>query len=71
MSVTTRWTYCHSFCKQKVKPDIVVILTDGDTPWPSAEEVRRSKVTIVTAIVHEYGTNGCPEYMNPIHVDCG
>ena len=56
--------------KQKTKPDIIVILTDGDTPWPSADEVRRSGAIVVTAIVHEHGTNNCPAYMNPIHVDC-
>lgn len=53
--------------KQKVKPDIIVLLTDGDTPWPSAEEVKGT--TIITGIVHESGTNGCPPWMNPIHID--
>lgn len=51
---------------QKMKPDIIVLITDGDTPWPSADEVKGLK--IITAIIHERDTNGCPEYMNPVHV---
>ena len=53
--------------KQKVKPDIVVLLTDGDTSWPSAADVKGT--TIITGIVHERDTNGCPAYMNPVHID--
>ena len=53
--------------KQKVKPDVIVLLTDGDTPWPSADDVKG--VTVITGIVHENGTNGCPEFMNPVHID--
>ena len=53
--------------KQKVKPDIIVLLTDGDTDWPSAADVKGT--TIITGIVHERDTNGCPAYMNPVHID--
>lgn len=52
---------------QKIKPDLLLLLTDGDTPWPAPEVVR--KVRMITGIVHESGTNGCPEYMNPIWID--
>lgn len=53
--------------KQKVKPDIVVLLTDGDTAWPDAADVKGTM--IITGIVHESDTNGCPAYMNPVHID--
>lgn len=53
--------------KQRIKPDIILLLTDGDTPWPDAEDVKG--LTMITGIVHEDGINGCPSWMNPIHID--
>lgn len=51
---------------QKIKPDIVVLITDGDTMWSSPQDV--VGLNIITAIIHETGINGCPLHMNPIWV---
>lgn len=53
--------------KEKIKPDLMVLLTDGDTPWPSPNVIKN--VRMITGIVHEKGINGCPPYMNPIWID--
>lgn len=54
--------------KNKPKPDIIILLTDGDTPWPSAAEVQGLK--IITGICNESDKlAGVPPWMNPIWVD--
>lgn len=54
--------------KNKPAPDIIVLLTDGETPWPSASEVRNVK--IITAICNERDMlSHIPPYMNPIWVE--
>ena len=52
--------------KNKPKPDIVVLLTDGETPWPSASEV--SQIKMITAICNERNVP-VPPHMNAIWVD--
>lgn len=52
---------------QKVKPDMVVLITDGDTEWPTAAVVRG--VIVITGIVNESGVGDCPAHMNPIWID--
>lgn len=51
----------------KPKPDVVVLITDGLTPWPTAMDVK--SVKMITAICGECGTKSVPPYMNPIFVD--
>ncbi len=54
--------------KNKPKPDIIILLTDGDTPWPSAAEVQGCK--LITGICNESDKlAGVPHWMNPIWVD--
>lgn len=52
----------------KPKPDIIVLLTDGDTPWPTAGDVQGIKV--ITGICNESDRmSSVPPWMNPIWVD--
>lgn len=53
--------------KQRVKPDIIVVITDGDTPWPEPQDVQGVK--IITAICNKSGIGDCPAWMNPIWVN--
>lgn len=36
---------------ERLGADVVVVLTDGETPWPTREEARRLRVRIVVALV--------------------
>lgn len=51
----------------KPKPDIIVLLTDAETPWPHAHEV--AKVRMITCICGNTDHNQVPPHMNPIFVD--
>jgi len=53
--------------KNKPKPDIIVLLTDGETPWPEAHEL--TKIKMITCICGPIGEERIPSYMNPIFVD--
>lgn len=54
--------------KNKPKPDIIILLTDGDTPWPTAAEVMGVK--LITGICNESDRlASVPPWMNPLWVD--
>lgn len=51
---------------QRIKPDIIVVITDGDTPWPEAKDVQG--VLMITALCAD-SIGDCPSWMNPVLVD--
>jgi predicted metal-dependent peptidase len=43
------------------KVDVIIVLTDGQTPWPSPEEMPRAK--LIAAII---GDTGAPDHIEPL-----
>ena len=56
---------CRAAVKNKPKPDLIVLITDGDTPWPGVEELKGTK--IITAVCG--ACTDVPGHMNPVFVD--
>jgi predicted metal-dependent peptidase len=50
----------------KPRPDMIVLITDGGTNWPTIQQLQGVKM--VTCIIGG-GLGDCPPFMNPILVD--
>lgn len=48
-------------------PDVIIVLTDGDTPWPQ----RRTRPRLVCAVISPGPPRGTPEWAVTVHVPDG
>ncbi|MGC5225202.1 DUF2201 family putative metallopeptidase [Micromonospora sp. DT81.3] len=48
----------------KPTPDVVVVLTDGDTPWPEAP----TRARLIAVLTREHGMSRVPAWARAIHV---
>jgi len=56
----------HHVLSGRVRPDVIVVITDGDTPWPSAQEIP-ARVKVLVALVD--GDRVVPDYATKVLVE--
>lgn len=55
--------------KSRPRPHIIILFTDGDTPWPTAADMYGWNIITCICTEDPQYYKKCPAYMNPIHVD--
>lgn len=48
---------------RRIAADVCILLTDGETPWPTIEEMPRSMRVIVVVVGHKYYFDRMPDYL--------
>ena len=48
----------------KPAPDVTIVLTDGDTPWPQ----HPTRARLICAVIRDHAPNGTPEWATTVHV---
>lgn len=51
------------------KPTLIILLTDGETPWPSKKDLKGTRIITAITSESESALSQAPKYMNPLWVD--